>query len=251
MQENLQESEKSSTFALSNGQAVSKAEYQQQLGDYLDSIADEAHKPILFEDDTLIDTLISIGADESAVRQAYRIINNGGSIEGFYLNGRVCLNVDKLPNFDIGRSKYVHERQHELTRRDVRIVKEVMDAATEDELKSLLVIFSNSNLYDEFPHSVVADEFISFAIEEAYKASTDEELTKVLQDIGVKDELINIIKSINNEQRGNQSLSMARRNAPVNQSSQNSGAESRGNSETPSENGLVEERSGVNQSGLR
>lgn len=250
-QENLQESEKSSTFAPSNGQSVSKAEYQQKLSDYLDSIADEAHKPILFDDDTLIDTLISVGADENAVRQAYRVINNGGSIEGFFLNGHVCLNVDKLPNQDIVRSKYVHERQHDLTRKDVRRVKEVMNAATEDELKSLLVTFSNTNLYDDYPYAVVADEFISFAMEEAYKASTGEELTKTLQEIGVKDELINIIKSINDEQRSNQSLSMARRTPYLGESAENSGAESRRDSKTRAEGGLVEERSGIDQSSVR
>lgn len=224
---------------------------REQLTEYLNGIADEEHKPILFDNSTLVETLRNIGATPDAIAEAQSLVVNGGHIEGFYLNGYVCLDIDNLPNAERARTKYVHERQHDLTRKDIKRVKEVMDVASESELKSLLEEFSNSPFYNKKKHSIVADEFISFAMEEAYKAKDDAELESALRAFGVKDELIDIIKSINNEQRGIEAFAMARRNAPDNHSAESSSRESSADSGTQSEGGLGREGFDTDQQSLR
>lgn len=224
---------------------------REQLTEYLNGIADEEHKPILFDNSTLVETLRNIGATPDAIAEAQSLVVNGEHIEGFYLNGYVCLDIDNLPDAERARTKYVHERQHDLTRKDIRRVKEVMDVASESELKSLLEKFSNSPFYNKKKHSIVADEFISFAMEEAYKAKDDAELESALRAFGVKDELIDIIKSINNEQRGIEAFAMARRNAPNNHSAESSSRESRADSGAQSGGGLGREGSDTNQQSLR
>ncbi len=224
---------------------------REQLTDYLNGIADEEHKPILFDNSTLVETLRNIGATPDAIAEAQSLVVNGGHIEGFYLNGYVCLDIDNLPDAERARTKYVHERQHDLTRKDIKRVKEVEDVAPESELKSLLEKFSNSPFYNKQKHSIVADEFISFAMEEAYKAKDDAELESALRAFGVKDELIDIIKSINNEQRGIEAFAMARRNAPDNHSAESSSRESSADSGTQSEGGLGREGFDTDQQSLR
>lgn len=224
---------------------------REQLTEYLNGIADEEHKPILFDNSTLVETLRNIGATPDAIAEAQSLVVNGGHIEGFYLNGYVCLNIDNLPDAERARTKYVHERQHDLTRKDIKRVKEVVDVASESELKSLLEKFSNSPFYNKQKHSIVADEFISFAMEEAYKAKDDAELESALRAFGVKDELIDIIKSINNEQRGIEAFAMARRNAPDNHSAESSSRESSADSGTQSGGGLGREGSDADQQSLR
>lgn len=224
---------------------------REKLTEYLNGIADEEHKPILFDNSTLVETLRNIGATPDAIAEAQSLVVNGGHIEGFYLNGYVCLNIDNLPDAERARTKYVHERQHDLTRKDIKRVKEVMNVASESELKSLLEKFSNSPFYNKQKHSIVADEFISFAMEEAYKAKDDAELESALRAFGVKDELIDIIKSINNEQRGIEAFAMARRNAPDNHSAESSSRESSADSGTQSEGGLGREGFDTDQQSLR
>lgn len=195
-------------------QAQEDAERQKlidAIGQYLGSISSDGFQGVLFDNQSLIPLLKRLRIPQKIVDAIQEQVDKGAGIDGFYLLDHIFMNVDALPNPEHARSRYVHERQHGLTERDPRWLNEVVKVAEDEELKDILQAMSNSNFYDPQAFEKKADEFISYAMEVAYSVSNDEELETVLKEYGVKEELINIIKSINNEQRESESLNRARR----------------------------------------
>lgn len=224
---------------------VLREKHRKELTDYLNTIADEAHPFELYGNDNVIEILKGLGANDVILARAQELIDSGESILGIKGNGgRLLLNSDSLADKEAARSKYVHERQHLLTTPEQK--ERVLKAASVDELKLIVKIFTNgSDFYDRAGEDEIADEFISYSMEEAYAVESDEELESILRAAGANDELINIIKSINNEQRENderlgqsERLGNARRHTDVDTDSE--GHREQGGRDQGTESGVLE-----------
>lgn len=224
---------------------VLREKHRKELTDYLNTIADEGHPFELYGNDNVIEILKGLGANDVILARAQELIDSGESILGIKGNGgRLLLNSDSLADKEAARSKYVHERQHLLTTPEQK--ERVLKAASVDELKLIVKIFTNgSDFYDRAGEDEIADEFISYSMEEAYAVESDEELESILRAAGANDELINIIKSINNEQRENderlgqsERLGNARRHTDVDTNSE--GHREQGGRDQGTESGVLE-----------
>lgn len=241
--------------------AQQRAEHRQELDEYLSTIADSNHPFVLFGNDNFIELLTKLGASQGKIDYVKRQLALGKTFEGFKIGNRLYLNADGLPTTDKARSKYVHERQHLLTTPEQ--IERVMRAASRDDLDVLVERLSESDgAYSNEEHDVLSEEFISFAMEVAYDVDTDAELEAALKAVGVNDELINIIKEINNEQRANdqrlgqsERLSNARRHASINADTEGRSPKDRRDTRSQSavvgEEGLRPARSGSMGTGVR
>ena len=221
-----------------------RIENMQLVGAYLTSIQSKETRGVLFDNDNALDLFRELNFDEELIKELEEAQKEGGdaAISGFYLNGTVFINVDGVPTPEIARSRYVHERQHGFTRKDPRWMNQVMKVADEKELTPILrKLNGGAKFYDNKPHIVKADEFISHAMEIAYDVSNNAELEAMLKEAGAKDELINIIKSINDEQRQSDDLSRARRTPFIDDGNGGDSRQNGGDRRTQQERGLEPE----------
>ena len=138
---------------------------------------------------------------KDALRRIQYIVN------GFEANGVAYILADSVIISDNLRSTYVHERQHVMTALS-GIDAALMTMTSREELQSAIAKMVGSDFYNGKSHKVLADELISMAMERAYKG---ENLDEVFERIGFKNEnAINFIKDIDNAQRNDSGLSLAR-----------------------------------------
>ena len=185
---------------------------------YLERIKDAGREVVVYNNDNLVPMLKGLNVHEADIREVERLRASGRTIEGFCLGNAVYINADAMTDIDLTRSKFVHERQHAITRQKENSVylQAVLQNATRKELQEAVDKMSGARgAYNSKPNDILADEFISFAMERAYSAQTDAELEEALGAFGINRDLIEIIKLINHEQRNNESLSTARKPASV------------------------------------
>ena len=156
----------------------------------------------------VIQTLKDAGVSErkiAEVKDALRRIQY--IVNGFEANGVAYMLAEGVITSEHLRGTYVHERQHIMTAVS-GIDAALMTMTSREELQEAIAKLTNSNFYDGKGHMVLADELISMAMERAYKG---ENLDEVFERIGFKNEnAINFIKDIDNAQRNDSGLSLAR-----------------------------------------
>lgn len=187
------------------------AEKAEVIQEYLDSIkTDDAY---VLTADNYESVLTANGANEKAiqkVRDMYAYTRREHKLMGgFNIDGKIYVFADDVRSIDDARSTYVHERQHNINDKDVNLLPEVEAAAGRDELLSYVQALSGTHAYDNKTHTVLADEFLAMAMEVAYRT---DDVETALREMGIEnDELINIIKRLDDEQRTSDSLANARR----------------------------------------
>lgn len=222
---------------------------REQLTEYLNGIADDEHPFELFDDASTEELLRSLGASEESIERAKIAVANGAHVNGIKYKGRIYLNADECNTPELARTNYVHERQHLLTTK--ADLDRVFNAVGYQELNEIVdALAKHSGFYLGRDFNELADEFISFGMEAAYRAENDAELEATLREVGANDELVNIIKSINNEQRASKTLSKGRRNPVYDNRSASSSPES-GRDQTAEPAGVGGQGTGVDQRSLR
>ena len=181
------------------------------LQEYLDKISMGAIPVKVLTEANYAQVMADAGCSKYLIQQIKVAIDNGSLIEGFMAAGKAFIFANNIPTIDKGREKYVHERQHVLTRNSDYVSRILATGVTKEQLRGYLRILSQGNFYDGYPIDVMADEFLSFAMELVY---TFEDFSVSLQKIGVSESLINVIKTIDDEQSraaNGERLSQARR----------------------------------------
>lgn len=198
------------------------------IQEYLDKIKSDDNVVVLMQSN-MLEALKARGVGEEQlnnIADALHITQTTGQVfRGVFVPGvGVVINADGIASIDDTRSVYVHERQHGFTNNDLSLRKnnsllaKVIAAAGRFELDSIVMRMSNSSFYLGKSHRTLADEFISHAMEIAYRS---DDVESALREAGVTNEkLISIIKQLDDEQRTDQRLSQSRLTAPVNGSEQ-------------------------------
>lgn len=238
-----------------------QAEHRKQVQEYINQIAGGKYETVLWNTDdyrnVLTTELKKKGYSEDAISGAIQSVKNKlaslsgtDSMNGFFIGQQLFLNdaSDSLESF---RSAYVHERQHGMTQEHPEWIHEVMHQMSREELSQVVANLCNSTAYNNESHDVLADEYISMAMEKAYGVENDEELEQILQHAGSNNSLINFIKQLNDEQRKESSLSRARRNANVNNHKQGSSGQNGRNPWTLPRGNLDEQGLRPSQQGTR
>ena len=117
--------------------------------------------------------------------------------------------VENIPNIEQLRLTYVHERQHQFTAADNKYLNALLQLGlSRERLAEIVATLSDSHFYDNYDELTLADEVISYAMERAY---TYEDFSVALQELGIEQEIIDIITEIDNEQRNEDSTYSSRR----------------------------------------
>ena len=174
---------------------------------YADAIASGAPAKVVTRRNVL-QVLKEAGVSETKiaeVKDALRRIQY--IVNGFEANGVAYILADSVIISDNLRSTYVHERQHVMTAQS-GIAGALMTMTSREELQSAIAKMVGSDFYSGKAHMVLADELISMAMERAYRG---ENLDELFERIGLRNEnAINFIKSIDDAQRNDSGLSLAR-----------------------------------------
>lgn len=147
---------------------------------------------------------------------------------------------ENIQSVEDARLSYVHERQHKFTRGNNAYVNAILNLGlSRERMAQIVYALSNSDFYKDDSAEVLADEIISYAMERAY---TYEDFSVALQELGIEQEIIDIITNIDNEQRNEDSTYPSRRRRRYdlhdNQSNTGNGAENDRNQE-PVSGGLL------------
>ena len=239
--ENAQQNAENPRNALSSGRNSVPLQ-REAVQDFIDSI-NSGHQQVKVWSESNIEEVLR---DNHIPESTIRIVLNrlaiekakGNRMNGFIIGNTLFLNYD-LPTLEDVRSAYVHERQHGFTTQALK--DEVNEYVDENTLEGIVRKLCGTNSYDKSGADLLADEFISMAMEVAYRVDTDAELVAELSKAGANEELINIIKRINDEQRTSNRLARARRNSNVNNNGQENRRQDGRNSQQVSEGILGQE----------
>ena len=181
------------------------------LQEYLDKISVGTVPVVVLTKSNYAQAMKDAGCPDYLIRQVGNAFAKNGIIEGFMAAGKAFIVAESIPTIDRGRQKYVHERQHVLVRGTDYVSRILATGVTREQLKEYVRTFSGTRFYDNYGEDVLADELLSFAMELVY---TYEDFSVALQKLGLSEDLINVIKSIDDEQsrtRNDERLSQARR----------------------------------------
>lgn len=209
--------------------AKTPKERAQVIQEYLDQIKTEDFTMITNDNlaGVLVESMVKRGIkQEDAIRLATRIQSDIQTanksqqrVRGFnHPYTGICIHPEDIVSIEDARTTYVHERQHTITRNNVSLQAAVLQAASKDELDTYIAVLSGSPFYKGKDNKTVASEFLSMAMEVAYKSS---DVGSALRQFGIEnDALIQIITQLDNEQRTDEHLSKSRRTAHVDGSQQ-------------------------------
>ncbi len=183
------------------------------LEDYYKEIGTE--QPIVATRGDVLDKLAENGVSEENIKTVDSELKyskkHNHLVRGFRVGGKIYVITDDIASARDARSTYIHERQHGISSRR-KLGRAVADILKYNRDTLLDYIFKLSGAdYSEYEStSALGDELVSMAMEVAY-SSTPENLEANLRSLGIDNqEIINFVKSIDNEQRNDQSLSKAR-----------------------------------------
>ncbi len=200
-------------------------------------ISDDKTKVVLVTNKTLTKTLAELGATRQTIADVVSALAKGDRINGFCTNGTVILNTDALHiGMDVIQT-FVHERQHLFTKSNPQLLDTMVTHLSADRLAQLLQDISRTSFYDRYNngteagHRVLADEFLSHIMQEAY--ATDKDADAVAQQYGITNQdILTSLHNLDYEQRNSNHLSRARRNTLLGNRTQNSSRQSGRDSQT-------------------
>ena len=184
------------------------------LGEYLGVISNGSIPAVVVTSQNYQQVMTERGCSEANIAKVKEQMDAGLIVDGFTTNGAIYLMVDGINSLEEARVTYVHERQHLVnsayagTENDR--VAELASLGREELLASLAKVCDKAALktYASLSDKGIADELICRLIERVY---TNEDYLVTLGNEGISENVLSIIKTIDNEQRENTNLSNARR----------------------------------------
>lgn len=211
-------------------------------------ISDGKTKVVLVTNKNIVKKLAELGATRKTIADMAAALSRGEKVNGFCGKGMVILNTDALQTGNDIIATYVHERQHLLTAAHPQLLSALTDNATADELAQILRTITGTTFYDQYNngtthgHTALADELVSYVMQEAY--ATGKDAAEVAQNYGINNEtILQTLNNIDYEQRQSNSLSKARRDNILGRNTQSSSRQSGRNNQTQSQGGLVQQGS--------
>lgn len=192
---------------------------RQALQDKLNDIADDEHPVGVVTYDNVMDQLKQDGVDADTiaeVRDGLELDNpNRDTNRAFFLpfDGQgIYIVADDITSLEDGVSAYVHERQHGITLAgalDERLVS--TPGFDRKVIWEAMKKWNAGRWYEQKDDITLADEFLSMAMDLAYKCDTPEVFEQELRKAGIdNEEIITFVKNLDNEQRNSEPLSSAR-----------------------------------------
>jgi len=207
------------------------------LQDKLSTVADEKHPAHVVNYDNVLEQLAKDGLDESVineVRDGLELDNpNRDTNRAFFIpfdEKGIYIIADEIKSLEDGVSAYVHERQHGITLVDAldeKLAK--LPGFDRKAIWNAMKQWKAGRWYESKDDITLADEFLSMAMDLAYKCDTPEVFEQELRKAGIdNEEIITFVKTLDNEQRNSESLSSARQVTLFQDSEQGSGVENGG-----------------------
>ena len=192
---------------------------RQALQDKLNDIADDEHPVGVVTYDNVMDQLKQDGVDADTiaeVRDGLELDNpNRDTNRAFFLpfDGQgIYIVADDITSLEDGVSAYVHERQHGITLAgalDERLVS--TPGFDRKVIWEAMKKWNAGRWYEQKDDITLADEFLSMAMDLAYKCDTPDVFEQELRKAGIdNEEIITFVKNLDNEQRNSKPLSSAR-----------------------------------------
>lgn len=158
--------------------------------------------------------LLADGVDDATANYIVdRVNSEDENINGFRFNGKSYIIADKIDGALHAIGVYIHERQHGITER-MGYGKVLADLVNND--RELLLHYANELSgadYSEFDSVELADEIISYSMQFAYESAPGK-FEENIRRYGLDNEkILNFVKSIDDEQRKDPALSLARRHS--------------------------------------
>jgi hypothetical protein len=117
--------------------------------------------------------------------------------------------IENIPNIEQLRLTYIHERQHQFTAANKAYLNALLQLGlSRERMAEIVFALSDSDFYKNDTAEALADEIISYAMERAY---TYEDFSVALRELGIEQEIIDIITNIDNEQRSDNTTYPSRR----------------------------------------
>ena len=221
--------------------ARSTAAKREAMQNYINEISQGSAPMTLISMDEYEKVMTDAGCTPNQIAQVKFALEeakqNGESIPAFFVpRVGIFAFVENIPNIEQLRLTYVHERQHQFTAANKKYLNALLQLGlSRERLAGIVATLSGNHFYDQFDELTLADEVISYAMERAY---TYEDFSVALQELGVEQEIIDIITEIDNEQRFDNSTYPSRRRGRYdlhdNSSQQRDRTEDDRNSETVS-----------------
>ena len=191
------------------------------MQEYLDKLAEGSMPIKVLTADNYAEVMKAANCPEADIARVGKAITRaakkGSKVAGFASAGTTFIMADTISNIEEARITYVHERQHLLNSQNPEAVKMLANALVDKETAlRVLEKFVGKNGLEEYKNDTLlklADEILCRSIELVYST---ENYSVDLQEKGLSNEAINIINSINNEQRTDKSLAAARRSSHAN-----------------------------------
>ena len=233
--------------------AKTLAEKEMILKEYFEAISAGSMEAVVMNKQNYKQIMKDMGCDESAIEEVTNAIKEAEeentAVNALHVNDKIFVIAEYNYTVEQGRVSYVHERQHNITKRNPDLIQRVLSLGLGREtLQKIVRTFSGTDFYDEKSDEVLADEILSSAMEIAY---TFDDFSVTLSKLGIPIELINLINEINDEQRNDYSLANARRNTIQRNDRQGSSGQNVGDQGEVSGGILGEERDGSQETGLR
>jgi len=207
------------------------------LQDKLSTVADEKHPAHVVNYDNVLEQLAKDGLDESVineVRDGLELDNpNRDTNRAFFIpfdEKGIYIIADEIKSLEDGVSAYVHERQHGITLVDALDEKLArLPGFDRKAIWNAMKQWKAGRWYESKDDITLSDEFLSMAMDLAYKCDTPEVFEQELRKAGIdNEEIITFVKTLDNEQRNSESLSSARQVTLFQDSEQGSGVENGG-----------------------
>ena len=194
--------------------AKSTAAKREAMQAYINEISQGSVPMTLISMDGYEQVMKDAGCTPNQITQVKAGIMNakrrGQTIPAFYVpRVGIFAFIENIPNIEQLRLTYVHERQHRFTSQDNRFLNAILNLGlSRERLAEIVEALAGTDFYSMFDAQTLADEIISYAMERAY---TYEDFSVALHELGVEQEIIDIITQIDNEQRSDNTTYSSRR----------------------------------------
>lgn len=191
------------------------AEKEMILKEYFEAISQGSMEAVVMNKQNYKKVMKDLGCNEDsidAVTEAIKFAEEEHkAVDALHINDKIFVIAEYNTSVEQGRISYVHERQHNITKKRPELIQRILSLDLGREtMEKIVKTFSGSQFYEKKSDEVLADEILSFAMEIAY---TYDDFSLTLSRLGLPIELINLINEINDEQRNDFTLANARRNA--------------------------------------
>ena len=194
--------------------AKSAAARREAMQNYIDEISQGSTPMTLISVDEYEQQMKDAGCSPNQIAQvkaalAYAKRSNKQIPAFFVPRVGIFAFIENIPNIEQLRLTYIHERQHQFTAANKAHINALLQLGlSRERMAEIVFALSDSDFYKNDTTEALADEIISYAMERAY---TYEDFSVALRELGIEQEIIDIITNIDNEQRSDNTTYPSRR----------------------------------------